>query len=126
MSQNRRSHSKYSLALFLRVNAPATDEFRPQWRANKDVLKAAGLSWEQKNGAFTGNIAWWASLSAEEIAEERRTDEISRATKSEFPTLTSKLCVPIPKCNSLPAAWEFSVDDSLNDDRPIRAPLPGP
>jgi hypothetical protein len=64
--------------------ADATDNFRALYKTNKEALKSAGISWEIKDGQFTGKVCWWAPITAADIAAEKKADELSRATDADI------------------------------------------
>jgi SNF2 family DNA or RNA helicase len=69
--------------------AEVTEQFRQLWRTQKQVLKEAGLGWEVKDGAFTGQMLWWANPTAADLEADKVADAESRATDADIE-------VPVP------------------------------
>ena len=78
----------------LRKAAP-TDEFSAAWKANKDALKAAGISWSKDERTGEWSVVWWMPLDAGTVAKETAAIEASRALTPEqerrLAEVTSKL-----------------------------------
>ena len=53
----------------LRKAAP-TAEFSAAWKANRDAMKAAGLSWSKDERTGGWECCWWQSVSAGQAARE--------------------------------------------------------
>ena len=59
----------------------ATEQFWTVWRANKEALKAAGISCKPVNGDKNNwEVQWWTPLDAAETAKRNAAREMSRAT----------------------------------------------
>lgn len=73
----------------LRTAAP-TEAFSTAWRASKDALKAAGLSWSKDERSGNWSVCWWQPVSAEQAAKENAAIEASRATEADVE-------IPVPE-----------------------------
>lgn len=67
----------------LRTAAP-TDAFSAAWRAGKEAMKAAGLSWSKDERSGNWSVCWWQPIGAEQAAKENAAIEASRATDADI------------------------------------------
>lgn len=70
--------------------AQPTEEFSAAWKAGKDALKAAGLSWSKDERTGQWEVCWWQPLDTATVAKENAAVEASRKTSSDF-------AVPVPE-----------------------------
>lgn len=62
--------------------AMPTESFSAAWRANKEALRSAGVSWSKRDDG-SWEVCWWAPISQAQVEQERARVEASRATTAD-------------------------------------------
>lgn len=81
-SSPKRIETKFG-ARILRTAAP-NDDFSAAWKSSRDHLKAAGIGWKRDTRSGTWTVCWWQPLPKEEIEQQNRNLEASRATDADI------------------------------------------
>src|SRR5205814_8375862 len=103
----------------LRKAAP-TEAFSAVWRAGKEALKAAGISWSKDERTGNWEVCWWAPLDAGTVAKETAAVAASKATDADvtIPAPEGLEYLPFQRAGVkvICAAWKAGKSVLLGDE----------